>query len=148
MYEFSGAKNETIVIKTTKAMNASERGDVTDKLIKDFNLKENSDSAWLSWSELANDEKIPEDLELRYAIGGMYAADSIDLNSAKLIGMRPDDPKIYVRSMYWIPQTAPSHPDTPSMTLLQYPPISSCATMLISRCSTAPSLPLPWRQSQ
>ena len=74
-------------------------------LVKDFNLKENSDSAWLSWSELANDEKIPEDLELRYAIGGMDAADSIDLNSAKLIGMRPDDPKIYVRSMYWIPQT-------------------------------------------
>lgn len=73
-------------------------------LVKDFNLKENSDATWLSWSELANDEKLPEDLVLRYGIGGMDAADSIDLNSAKLIGMRPGDPKIYVKQMYWIPQ--------------------------------------------
>lgn len=74
-------------------------------LVKDFNLKENADAAWLSWNELANDEKIPEGINFKYAIGGMDAADSIDLNSAKLIGMRPDDPKIYVKSMYWIPQS-------------------------------------------
>ena len=74
-------------------------------LVKDFNLKENSEAAWLSWDELANDEKLPEDLTLRYAIGGMDAADSVDLNAAKLIGMRPDDQKIYVYSMYWIPQS-------------------------------------------
>ncbi|EEP28220.1 terminase large subunit [Shuttleworthella satelles] len=74
-------------------------------LVKDFNLKENADAAWLSWDELANDEKIPEEINFKYAIGGMDAADSIDLNSAKLIGMRPDDPKIYVKSMYWIPQS-------------------------------------------
>lgn len=74
-------------------------------LVKDFNLKENADAAWLSWDELANDEKIPGGINFKYAIGGMDAADSIDLNSAKLIGMRPDDPKIYVKSMYWIPQS-------------------------------------------
>lgn len=74
-------------------------------MVKDFNLTENSDAAWLTWDELSNDEKIPEDLKLRYGIGGMDAADSIDLNSAKLIGMRPNDPKIYVYSMYWIPQS-------------------------------------------
>ncbi len=74
-------------------------------LVKDFNLKENAESAWLSWAELENDERIPGDLHLRYGIGGMDAADSIDLNSAKLIGMRQNDSKIYVYSMYWIPQT-------------------------------------------
>ncbi len=74
-------------------------------LVKDFNLKENAEAAWLSWDELANDEKIPEDLGLRYGIGGMDAADSIDLNSAKLIGMKPGDPRVYVYSMYWIPQS-------------------------------------------
>lgn len=74
-------------------------------LVKDFNQKENSEAAWLSWSELANDEKLPADLKLRYGIGGMDAADSVDLNAAKLIGMRVGDPKIYVKSMYWIPQT-------------------------------------------
>ena len=34
----------------------------------------------------------------------MDAADSIDLNSAKAVCMRPGDDRIYVRSMYWIPQ--------------------------------------------
>lgn len=74
-------------------------------MVKDFNISENANAAWLSWDELSNDETIPEDMKFRYAIGGMDAADSIDLNSAKLIGMRLGDPKIYVKSMYWIPQS-------------------------------------------
>lgn len=74
-------------------------------LVKDFNLKENSDAAWLSWDELENNELVPEGNILRYGIGGMDAADSVDLSAAKIIGMRPDDPKIYVYSMYWIPQS-------------------------------------------
>ena len=74
-------------------------------LVKDFNMKENSNAAWLSWDELENDEKLPEDLTLRYGIGGFDAADSIDLNSAKIIGMRQGDDRIYVHSMYWIPES-------------------------------------------
>ena len=74
-------------------------------LVKDFNLKENADAAWLSWDELANDEAIPEGATFSYGIGGMDAADSIDLNAAKMICQRLDDPKIYVKSMYWIPQS-------------------------------------------
>ena len=74
-------------------------------LVKDFNLKENANAAWLTWDELENDEKYPKGLALRYGIGGMDAADSVDLNSAKLIGMRPDDENIYVYSMYWIPES-------------------------------------------
>ena len=74
-------------------------------LVKDFNLKENSEAAWLSWDELENDNPLPDDLKLRYGIGGMDAADSVDLSAAKMIGMRPDDPRIYVYSMYWIPQS-------------------------------------------
>lgn len=74
-------------------------------LVKDFNITENSNSAWLSWGELENKEKRPKGVAFRYAIGGMDAADSVDLNSAKLICKRPDDPKIYVYSMYWAPQS-------------------------------------------
>lgn len=74
-------------------------------LVKDFNLKENAEAAWLSWSELANDELLPESPGFRYGIGGMDAADSVDLNSAKMVCMRRDDPNIYVKSMYWIPQS-------------------------------------------
>lgn len=78
-------------------------------LVKDFNLKQNTATAWLTWDELNNEEKIPEDAVFRYGIGGLDAADSVDLNAAKVICRRrlPDgtvDDKIYVKSMYWLPQ--------------------------------------------
>ena len=72
-------------------------------LVKDFNVPQTSQTAWLSYEILNNEEKIP-DFDFRYAIGGMDAADSIDLNAAKAICMRPDDPHMYVKSMYWLPQ--------------------------------------------
>ena len=50
-------------------------------LVKDFNLKENPQNRWLTYGEAYNVEKIPE-YPYRYFIGGMDAADSIDLNSA------------------------------------------------------------------
>lgn len=74
-------------------------------LVKDFNMKENAEAAWLTWDELANDAMIPESPGFRYGIGGMDAADSIDLNAAKMVCMKRDDPHIYVKSMYWIPQS-------------------------------------------
>ena len=73
-------------------------------LVKDFNMKQTGEYAWLRWEDLNNEEMIPEDGIFRYGIGGFDAADTIDLNAAKLIFMRPNDEHIYVRSMYWIPQ--------------------------------------------
>ncbi len=72
-------------------------------LVKDFNLKQTSESAWLRWEEINNEERIG-DKKFRYGIGGMDAADSVDLNAAKILCMRRDDPKIYVKQMYWMPQ--------------------------------------------
>ncbi len=72
-------------------------------LVKDFNLKQTSESAWLRWEEINNEERIG-DKKFRYGIGGMDAADSGGLNAAKLLCMRRDDPKIYVKQMYWVPQ--------------------------------------------
>lgn len=74
-------------------------------LVKDFNMKQTGDAAWLRWEELNNEEKIPE-YAYRYGIGGMDAADSVDLSAAKLLFMKPDDPHIYVKSMYWLPRRA------------------------------------------
>ena len=73
-------------------------------LVKDFNLKQNPVNRWLTYEEAYNPEKIPE-YKYRYFIGGMDAADSVDLNAAKAIFQKPDDDKIYVKSMYWIPQS-------------------------------------------
>ena len=72
-------------------------------LTKDFNWTENTATAWLNWAEISN----PEICKVRfdYCIGGFDAADSIDLFAATALCMRPGDPKIYRRSMYWIPQS-------------------------------------------
>jgi len=45
----------------------------------------------------------PEFYDFRYCIGGFDAADSIDLNAAKAICMKPGDNHLYIKSMYWIP---------------------------------------------
>lgn len=71
-------------------------------MVKDFNIPQTGDAAWLRWNELNNEETF--DIPFDYCIGGFDAADTTDLNSAKAIMMRPGDDKIYVKSMYWIPQ--------------------------------------------
>lgn len=71
-------------------------------LVKDFNIPQTNEAAWLNFEDLDNEEKF--DLKFDYCIGGFDAADSIDLNAAKAICMRPGDDKIYVRQMYWLPQ--------------------------------------------
>ena len=73
-------------------------------LVKDFNLKENSASAWLTWEALNNDATF-EPSGFGYGIGGIDAADSVDLTAAKFVAMRPGDSNLYVWSMYWIPQS-------------------------------------------
>ena len=106
------ALGQTKSLDYMREMVQKAKDDMTFKptvLVKDFNLKQNTASAWLTWEELNNEEITPEDAVFRYGIGGMDAADSIDLNSAKVICRRrlsdgSLDKKIYVKSMYWLPQ--------------------------------------------
>lgn len=72
-------------------------------LVKDFNLKQTAETAWLRWEDLNNEERIG-DKRFRYGIGGFDAADCVDLNAAKVLCMRKGDEKIYVKQMYWLPQ--------------------------------------------
>lgn len=78
---------------------------LTTVLTKDFNIIANATTAWLPYDVLNNDELIPDSLKFRYGIGGFDAADSVDLNAAKMICKRRDSSKIYVKQMYWIPQS-------------------------------------------
>ena len=70
-------------------------------LCKDFNLKQTSETAWLRFEDLNNEEMITETFD--YCIGGFDAADAIDLNAAVALMQKPGDEKIYVKSMFWIP---------------------------------------------
>lgn len=75
-------------------------------LTKDFNMPENRASAWLTFEQAVNREEFDwKDMGFRYCIVGYDASDTIDLTSAQALMMRPDDPKIYEMSMYWIPES-------------------------------------------
>lgn len=74
-------------------------------LVKDFNIPQTAENAWMRFEDLNNEEMIPEGAKFKYCIGGFDAADSIDLNAAKAICKRPGDNKLYIRQMYWIPQS-------------------------------------------
>lgn len=71
-------------------------------LVKDFNMKQTAETSWLRYEDLNNEELVPGYMD--YCIGGFDAADTGDLNAAVAIMKKPDDPKIYVRTMFWIPQ--------------------------------------------
>ena len=72
-------------------------------LTKDLNLPANQASAYLSFEEAVNEETFSFDAgTFRYCVVGIDAADTIDLNAATALFMRPGDDRIYRRSMYWI----------------------------------------------
>lgn len=74
-------------------------------MVKDFNMKENSSSAWLNWASIENKATFNADeMEFRYCIGGFDGAETTDLMSAKAICMKPNDERLYVMSMYWLPE--------------------------------------------
>ncbi|WP_102342288.1 terminase large subunit [Galactobacillus timonensis] len=78
--------------------------DMATVLVKDFNIIANASQAWLPWDVLNNEARITGPFP-RYAIGGMDAADSVDMNAAVLIGRRADSNEILVRTHCWIPRT-------------------------------------------
>lgn len=68
-------------------------------MVKDFNIPQTSETAWLRYEELNNETMIPADAVFKYCIGGIDAADSIDLAAAKAICMRPNDEHIYISNL-------------------------------------------------
>lgn len=93
-------------IEYLREMVQKAKDDVSFKptvLVKDFNLKQTGSTSWLRWEDLENKEPFPA-YPFRYGIGGLDAADTTDMTAAKVICMRPGDEKIYVKSMYWIPE--------------------------------------------
>lgn len=80
-------------------------------MVKDFNMPENSSISWLNWDEIDNQATF-DFKGFRYGIGGFDAAETTDLTAAKVLCMKPNDEKIYVKSMYWLPEEVVSRMDT------------------------------------
>lgn len=78
---------------------------VSNLLTKDFNIRETSSEAWLTFEQLNNKATYDiERLKPSYGIGGCDLSSTTDLTAAKVIFMVPDDPYIYVKQMYWLPE--------------------------------------------
>lgn len=89
--------------KVLKAKN--NPGDVKNLLCKDFNRRETSVEAWLTFDQLHNEATFdPHNMGFSYGIGGTDLSETTDLTAAKLLLMRQGDPHIYVMQMYWLPE--------------------------------------------
>ena len=75
-------------------------------MVKDFNMKENSASAWLRYDELNNENTFElKDMGFKYGIGSFDLAETTDLASANVFCKRSGDDNIYCISMYWVPES-------------------------------------------
>jgi len=73
---------------------------------KDFNIKQNNATAWLTPEDINNEETFDlEDFRNSFGIGGVDLSKTGDLTSAKVMLMRKDDPKKYFVQKYFIPQS-------------------------------------------
>lgn len=78
---------------------------VKNLLCKDFNIRETSSEAWLTFEQLNNTQRFRlSDLKPRYGIGGCDLSSTTDLTNATVIFQVLDDPTIYVLQMYWLPE--------------------------------------------
>ncbi|ARC32137.1 MULTISPECIES: terminase large subunit [Bacillus cereus group] len=78
---------------------------VSNLLTKDFNIRETSSEAWLTFEQLNNSATYNiKELKPSYGIGGCDLSSTTDLTAAKVIFMVPEDPHIYVKQMYWLPE--------------------------------------------
>lgn len=78
---------------------------VKNLVCKDFNIRETNGEAWLTFEQLNNQDKFnTEDLKPRYGIGGVDLSSTTDLTAATVIFMVPNDEKIYVEQMFWLPE--------------------------------------------
>ncbi|TCJ05051.1 terminase large subunit [Cytobacillus praedii] len=75
-------------------------------LSKDFNIKQNNASAWLTHEEILNEETLDiEEFRNSFAIGGVDLSKSGDLASARVILMKPGSQKKYTIQKYFIPES-------------------------------------------
>lgn len=78
---------------------------VKNLLCKDFNIRETSGQAFFSFAQLNNEATYDlKSLRPKYGIGGFDLSETTDLTCATMLFCVRDDPNIYVKQMYWIPE--------------------------------------------
>lgn len=78
---------------------------VKNLVCKDFNIRETMGESWLTFEQANNEERFNiSELKPRYGIGGVDLSSTTDLTCATVIFQVPNNEKIYVEQMYWLPE--------------------------------------------
>ncbi|GMU16090.1 terminase large subunit [Waltera acetigignens] len=94
---------KTLRDKVNKAMQDPKL--VKNLVCKEFNIRETSSEAWLTFEQIDNRETFDiKELKPRYGIGGCDLSSTTDLTNATVIFKVPKDERIYVLQMYWLPE--------------------------------------------
>lgn len=94
---------ETLAQKVYQAQHDALR--VKNLLCKDFNIRETGGEAFFSFDDLNNEEKYDiKNLHPRYGVGGFDLSETTDLTCATILFCVKNNPNIYVKQMYWIPE--------------------------------------------
>jgi len=95
-------KASDLQFKVERAKNSP--ADLNGILTKDFNIRETSSTAWLTYEEINNEETFDlEEFRGAFAIGGADLSITTDLTCATLLMMKPGEDKKYIHQMYWLP---------------------------------------------
>lgn len=79
--------------------------DLPGVLCKDFNIRENESTTWLSFEEIKNTSTFEmQEVYNTYAIGGCDLSATTDLTAATLLIRKPNDKTVYVLQQYFLPQ--------------------------------------------
>ena len=94
---------EDLERKVARAEN--DANNLTSILTKDFNVRETSHNAWLTFEQINNTATFDiKDFADWYAIGGADLSITTDLSCATLLFVDPETEMRYVHQMYWLPE--------------------------------------------
>ena len=94
---------KTLAAKVAKAMQNPAL--VKNLVCKEFNIRETSNEAWLTFEDINNTTLFDvKKLKPRYGIGGADLSSTTDLTCATVLFRVLDDEKIYVLQMYFLPE--------------------------------------------
>ncbi|MDY5060576.1 terminase large subunit [Staphylococcus simulans] len=94
---------EDLERKVARAEN--DANNLTGILTKDFNVRETSHNAWLTFEQINNTATFDiKDFADWYAIGGADLSITTDLSCATLLFVDPETEMRYVHQMYWLPE--------------------------------------------
>lgn len=96
-------KIEDLERKVSRAKN--NPNDLTGILTKDFNIRETTNKAWLTFEDINNTDTFDiTKFKGTYAIGGADLSITTDLSCATLLFVDPQTEQRYIHQMYWLPE--------------------------------------------